>query len=194
MFWILDFQNVLLFADAGQAKLLIQSLDGSNSESIAIQIPQYFNILRPSALDLDIKNNRIYWTDITLHTISSVFINGSSPEVLVSKNVSAPWGLAVDPLGGNIYWTDSGTDKIEVSKLDGSMRKMLIDQNLDRPRDIILDLNRGWTWLLFYFNLNSYIILHNVNGEEHHCQFAAAVVVVVVYHFFWHSHIYFALV
>ena len=103
----------------------------------------HFKIWRPVALDMDIRDKRIYWTDVTLNTISRVFVNGSSPEILVSVNVSSPDGLAVDPLGGNIYWTDTGIDKIEVSRLDGSMRKTLIGQNLDEPRDIILDLNKG---------------------------------------------------
>jgi len=132
----------LLFADASEGKILIFSLDGSSSEG-AVAVPLRFDTLRPVALDLDISDNRIYWTDVTLNTISRVFVNGSSPEVLVLANVSSPEGLAVDPLGGNIYWTDTGLDKIEVSRLDGSMRKTLIDQNLDEPRDIILDLNEG---------------------------------------------------
>ena len=106
-------------------------------------IVPHFTIWRPVALDIDLRDNRIYWTDVTLNTISRVFINGSSPEVLVTVNVSNSDGLAVDPLGGNMYWTDTGIDKIEVSRLDGSMRKTLIDQNLDEPRDIILDLNEG---------------------------------------------------
>ena len=131
-----------MFADASKRELLVQSLDGSYSEAGAVPLTA-FSIWRPVALDLDIRDNRIYWTDTTLNTISRVFINGSLPEVLVSVNVSSPDGLAVDSLGGNIYWTDTGTDRIEVSRLDGSMRKTLIDQNLDEPRDIILDLNKG---------------------------------------------------
>ncbi len=98
---------------------------------------------RPVALGLDIVENRIYWTDTGLNTISRVFINGSSPEVVVSDNVYSSYGLAVDPLGRNIYWTDSYANKIEVSRMDGTMRKTLIHQDLDEPRDIILDLDKG---------------------------------------------------
>ena len=80
---------------------------------------------------------------MSLNTISRVFINGSSPEVVVSQNVYTPDGLAVDPVGGNIYWTDTGTNKIEVSRMDGSIRKTLISQGLDNPRDIIVDIDKG---------------------------------------------------
>lgn len=130
----------MLFADAGQSELRIRSLDGSNSETGSVSIPA-FNVSQPVALDVDIEDNRIYWTDISLNTISRVFISGSSPEIIA--NASSPEGLAVDPLGGNMYWTDTSVDKIEVSRLDGTMRKTLIDQNLDQPRDIILDLHKG---------------------------------------------------
>ncbi len=97
----------------------------------------------PVALGLDIVENRIYWTDTSLNTISRVFINGSSPEVIVSDNVYNSYGLAVDPLGRNIYWTDTSANKIEVSRMDGTMRKTLIDQDLNYPSDIILDLKKG---------------------------------------------------
>ena len=116
-------------------------LDGSSAGATALPIA--LSMARPVALDMDIKDNRIYWTDVIRNTISRTFINGSSPEVIVSLDVFTPDGLAVDPLGGNIYWTDTGTNKIEVSRMDGSMRKTLIDQDLDQPRDIILDLNKG---------------------------------------------------
>ena len=98
---------------------------------------------RPVALDLDITENRIYWTDTHLNTISRVFINGSSPEVIVSEGVYNSYGLAVDPLGRNIYWTDTSANKIEVSRMDGTTRKTLVNQDLDNPRDIILDLRNG---------------------------------------------------
>lgn len=136
-------QKFLVFADGSysQAKISMLPLDGSSVGPITLPIE--LSMYRPVALGLDITDNRIYWTDVIQDTISRVFINGSSPEVIISVDVSTPDGLAVDPLGGNIYWTDTGTNKIEVSRMDGSMRKTLIDQHLDQPRDIILDLNKG---------------------------------------------------
>ncbi len=116
-------------------------MDGFNSE--VKPVPIDLNMYRPVALGLDIVENRIYWTDTNLNTISRAFINGSSPEVIISEDVYDSNGLAVDPLGRNIYWTDSSADKIEVSRLDGTMRKTLIDQDLDNPTDIILDLRKG---------------------------------------------------
>ena len=99
---------------------------------------------QPVALDLDITENRIYWTDTGRNTISRVFINGSSPEVIVSDNVYGSDGLAVDPVGKNIYWTNTYANKIEVSRLDGTMSKTLVRHDLDNPADIILHLEKGY--------------------------------------------------
>ena len=136
-------QKFLVFADGSYSKAKISMLPLDGSSVGPTTLPIELSMYRPVALDLDITDNRIYWTDVIQDTISRVFINGSSPEVIISAGVSTPDGLAVDPLGGNIYWTDTGTNKIEVSRMDGSMRKTLIDQHLDQPRDIILDLNKG---------------------------------------------------
>ena len=100
-------------------------------------------VYRPVALGMDITENRVYWTDVSLNSIRRAFINGTSPEVLVSVNVSNADGLAVDPVGGNVYWSDIFAKRIEVCRMDGTMRKVLIDKDLDKPRDIILDLSKG---------------------------------------------------
>ena len=100
-------------------------------------------IRQPTALDFDSTEDRIYWTDRSLKTISRIFINGSSSETVISRGVYYPFGLAVDPVGRNIYWTDHSRNKIEVSRMDGSIRKTLITRDLDNPRDIILDIDEG---------------------------------------------------
>ena len=117
------------------------SLDKSNTS--AKLVPMAHSISRPAALDFDSTEDRIYWTDTNLNTISRMFINGSSPETIISSGVYYPYGLAVDPVGGNIYWTDHSLNKIEVSRMDGSIRKTLISRDLDNPRDIILDIDEG---------------------------------------------------
>ena len=130
-----------MFAEGSRSEIFIFPLDGSSPE--AKPLPIELDMDRPAALDLDMKENRIYWTDPYLNTISRVFINGSSPEIIVSEDVYNSYGLAVDPLGRNIYWTDLASNKIEVSRMDGTMRKTLIHQDLDNPMDIVLDLRKG---------------------------------------------------
>ena len=105
-------------------------------------------ITRPVALDYDVVEDRVYWTDVTKNTITRSFLNGSMQEVIFDKKLRTPDGLAVDIIARNLYWTDTGYNEIEVSKLDGSHRKALITSGLDEPRDIILDVNKGF--VLFF--------------------------------------------
>ncbi|XP_022782763.1 low-density lipoprotein receptor-related protein 6-like [Stylophora pistillata] len=135
------FQKFLLFADDWDTKIYIVDLDDSNFLAKALPIGGFY--YEPYALGMDITDNRVYWTGVYQNSIRRAFINGTSPEVVVSVNVRNPAGLAVDPVGGNIYWSDTYTKKIEVSRMDGTMRKVLIDKDLDKPMDIILDLTKG---------------------------------------------------
>ena len=136
-------QKILLFADSGLNQIYTLSLDESNTSAKLVPMAHIHRMRRPAALDFDSTEDRIYWTDTTLSTISRMFINGSSSETVISGGVYYPYGLAVDPVGRNIYWTDHSLNKIEVSRMNGSIRKTLITRDLDNPRDIILDIDKG---------------------------------------------------
>ncbi|XP_068695704.1 uncharacterized protein [Montipora foliosa] len=108
-------------------------------------------IQNPVALDFDLKDGKVYFTDVARKTISRFLLNnGSAFEDIFRPTdvVVTPDGLAVDSVGRNLYWTDAGTKRLEVSRLDGSHRVSLITSYLDKPRDIILDVPKGimyWT-------------------------------------------------
>ena len=101
------------------------------------------NLSRPVAIDYDPLEDRLYWTDVTLKTISRAFLNGSLVEVIAKVDVQTPDGLALDLVGRNIYWTDTGADRIEVARMDGSSRRGLVTSNLDDPRAIALYPSEG---------------------------------------------------
>ena len=136
-------QKILLFADGRLSQIYTLSLDESNTSAKLVPKAHIHRMRRPAALDFDSTEDRIYWTDTSLNTISRMFINGSSSETVISRGVYYPYGLAVDPVGRNIYWTDHYLNKIEVSRMNGSIRKTLITRDLDNPRDIILDIDKG---------------------------------------------------
>nr|CAD7457230.1 unnamed protein product [Timema tahoe] len=96
-----------------------------------------------SALDFDITDNRIYWTDVKLKTITRAFMNGSDVERIVEFGLESPEGMAVDWVAHNIYWTDTGSKRIEVARLDGSSRKVLLWNGVDDPRSLALDPREG---------------------------------------------------
>lgn len=45
-----------------------------------------------SALDFDINDNRIYWTDVKVKAITRAFMNGSRVEKLVEFGLDSPEG------------------------------------------------------------------------------------------------------
>lgn len=87
--------------------------------------------------------NRIYWTDIKLKTITRAFINGSDIERIVDLGLESPEGIAFDWIAHNLYWSDTYTRRIEMIRLESGSRKVLLWQNLIEPRGLALDPERG---------------------------------------------------
>ena len=117
------------------------ALNATTSRRIPLKVPAS----KPIALDFDFLEEKVYWTDIALGTISRAYLNGSSQETVVRGGLNNLYGLAVDPFGRNIYWTDSTNKVIEIASTDGLYRRVLFKDNLQNPRDIILDVTRGYT-------------------------------------------------
>ena len=92
-----------------------------------------------NTLDASVQYMQIYWTDVTLKSISRAFLNGSNIEHLIFVDLHFPGGLAVDWIAKNLYWTDSQLQIIEVARLDGQHRKRLIWKDLWEPRELTLD-------------------------------------------------------
>ncbi|KAG8563697.1 hypothetical protein GDO81_016176 [Engystomops pustulosus] len=115
----------------------------TNNNNVAIPLT---GVKDASALDFDVSDNRIYWTDITLKTISRAFMNGSSVEHVIEFGLDYPEGMAVDWMGKNLYWADTGTNRIEVSRLDGQFRQVLVWKDLENPRSLALDPAQGYMY------------------------------------------------
>ncbi|XP_005988070.1 low-density lipoprotein receptor-related protein 5 isoform X2 [Latimeria chalumnae] len=115
----------------------------TNNNDVAIPLT---GVKEASALDFDVSDNRIYWTDISLKTISRAFMNGSSIDHVIEFGLDCPEGMAVDWMGKNLYWADTGTNRIEVARLDGKYRQVLVWKDLDNPRTLALDPAKGYMY------------------------------------------------
>ncbi|XP_039278794.1 low-density lipoprotein receptor-related protein 6 [Nilaparvata lugens] len=107
------------------------------------------------ALDFDVNNKMVYWTDNKLKTISRAFINGSQIKNIIEFGLDSPEGLAVDWVAHNLYWTDKSNRRIEVARLDGSSRKVLLWSNILEPHSIALDPSEGYMYWTDWGNVGT---------------------------------------
>ncbi|CAL4165319.1 unnamed protein product, partial [Meganyctiphanes norvegica] len=98
------------------------------------------------AIDFDSVDNRLYWTDISVKSISRAFMNGSQLEKVIEFGLEFPEGMAVDWLARNIYWADMGNNRIEVARLDGTSRRVLLWQNINNPHSLALNPSQGFMY------------------------------------------------
>jgi hypothetical protein len=96
----------------------------------------------PSAIFVDTDDNKIYWADESLKTISvgvyyyySTYALSSSSSVLYdeSDGLGRVDGIAVDKGSGKIYWTETGEGEKRIMRanLDGSGEKEVVLENVE---------------------------------------------------------------
>uniref|UniRef100_A0A8C4Z868 Low-density lipoprotein receptor-related protein 8-like n=1 Tax=Gadus morhua TaxID=8049 RepID=A0A8C4Z868_GADMO len=102
------------------------------------------------ALDVDVANNRIFWSDRFHRKIYSAFIQEASEPSqqvpLLQASLQAPVGLALDWLQHNLYWTDAGHKTVSVASVDGARRRVLVSTELSEPRAVVLDPHNGFMY------------------------------------------------
>ena len=152
--FLLESNKFLMFAPRTDIRVI--SFDTATHSNVILPLKGLRSAI---ALDFEINQNQVFWSDVTLDFISRSNMNGkrkhvhylsifSSPakdqKVIASNSLESPTGLAVDWINEKVYWTDVGTDKIEVSNFDGSQRSVVIWSGMDRPRNIVVDPSNGY--------------------------------------------------
>jgi len=104
--------------------------DGSHVEDVITGLD------RPTGLDIDTVNGKLYWTNN--YQIRRADLDGSNSDVIYTDS-SVTFDIKLDVDGGKMYWThDNGSSRIMSANLDGS-GATLINNSLDRPSYLSLD-------------------------------------------------------
>lgn len=142
---------ILLIADS------VMRIDINNFKSIeTLPLPRVKSVI---AIDFELKNHCLYWSDVSRDHIMRLHLDGkSSPEHLVSSGLKSVEGIAFDWISHNLYFSDGVEGKIEVirttSHTYGRMRKVIVKQpNLEKPRGLVVHPVKGYT------NFNYFIIV-----------------------------------
>lgn len=124
------------------------------------------NIAEGTAIDIDIRNNIVYWSDIHAWTINRKNLTSGEVKVILRDNIGEVYSIAVEWESGLIYWTDYLYGRIEVANTDGSARRTLVTQNVKSPIGIAVDPVNGYMVWCDYDYTNRKILRADLTGEN----------------------------
>lgn len=112
--------------------------DGSNVEDVLTGLD------RPTGLDIDTVNGKLYWTNN--YQLMRADLDGSNSEVIYN-DLYVTFDIKLDVAGGKMYWThDNGSSRIMSANLDGS-GATLVNNSLNRPSYLTLDPSKNEMYL-----------------------------------------------
>uniref|UniRef100_UPI0037E7518A low density lipoprotein receptor a n=1 Tax=Semicossyphus pulcher TaxID=241346 RepID=UPI0037E7518A len=126
--------NFIYWTDWGNpAKIEKGGLNGGDRTALVTD-----NIEWPNGITLDMLNQRLYWVDSKLHTLSSIDVQGGGRRTLIidEHNLAHPLGVTV--FEESVFWTDvSNNAIISANRLTGGDITH-VAEHLSSPEDIIL--------------------------------------------------------
>uniref|UniRef100_A0A3Q0T7A9 Low density lipoprotein receptor a n=1 Tax=Amphilophus citrinellus TaxID=61819 RepID=A0A3Q0T7A9_AMPCI len=126
--------NFVYWTDWGNpAKIEKAGLNGGDRTALVID-----NIVWPNGITLDLLNQRLYWVDSKLHTLSSIDVQGGGRRTLIidEHKLAHPLGLTV--FEEKVFWTDvSNSAILSANRLTGE-DIVPVAEHLSSPEDIIL--------------------------------------------------------
>ncbi|KAG7216164.1 hypothetical protein INR49_029012 [Caranx melampygus] len=126
--------NFIYWTDWGNpAKIEKAGLNGGDRTALVTD-----NIEWPNGITLDLLNQRLYWVDSKLHTLSSIDVQGGGRHTIIidEDKLAHPLGLTV--FEEKVYWTDvSNSAILSANRLTGGDITP-VAEHLSSPEDIIL--------------------------------------------------------
>lgn len=123
------------------------NLDGSGSEPLVHAFdadPQP----SPRSMAMDIRNDRLYWTNFSPAVIQYTNLAGTDPIVTVAAGSLSSSGIEVDPAGGKLYWKNN--DGLWSADLDAGNQTLLVPapegQGSGGNNNLRLDHDNGYLY------------------------------------------------
>ncbi|MPC27926.1 Low-density lipoprotein receptor-related protein 1 [Portunus trituberculatus] len=107
----------LYLTDPKMKHIMVCKMDGSSCYSLLSGLGH------PRAIQLDMVNRYMYWTDVKDGTIRKAGMDGTNHDVVAMNGVLWPNAMALDLPAGRLYWLDANKDHAFSIKLDGTDQK-----------------------------------------------------------------------
>ncbi|XP_060532386.1 sortilin-related receptor-like isoform X2 [Cylas formicarius] len=149
-----------------------ESISTYNLVTKSLEVLPLYNLKNVIAVDYDLKNNCVYWADISSDTVSrQCFTSGGKPEVLVSNDLASIEGMAFDWISENLYFVDGVRAKIELIRTNisysGRMRRTILNETvLKKPRGIALHPQHGYMFWTDWSAENPSVNRANLDGSN----------------------------
>ncbi|XP_076061029.1 low-density lipoprotein receptor-related protein megalin isoform X2 [Oratosquilla oratoria] len=117
------------------------------------------------ALDFDVAEDMLYFSDVTAKTIYRVKMNGTEKEDIVKHDSHGLEGLAVDWVGRKIYWLDRHSKHLDVAELNGTNRRTLKFDDISDPRAVAVHPGIGYVYFTDW-HLETYIGRIGMDGSN----------------------------
>uniref|UniRef100_A0A0N4ZV61 EGF-like domain-containing protein n=1 Tax=Parastrongyloides trichosuri TaxID=131310 RepID=A0A0N4ZV61_PARTI len=124
---------------------------------------QRAGLQKTAMIDVDIKDNKIFYVDIGTNVIEKINIDGAFPEPIQTYEVDGVEGIAVDWVARNLY-TARRSD-IFVQTLDGRFRKSLYKNVFKMPRALACHSLKGKLFGTDWSS-NAFIASANMDGSD----------------------------
>ncbi|CAH1155627.1 unnamed protein product [Phaedon cochleariae] len=97
------------------------------------------------ALDYDMKDQHLYFCDVTAKTIFRSPIGSKTKEAVIRHDSHGLEGISIDWIGRKLYWLDRHSKNLDVAELNGTNRKTLRNSIPD-PRALVVHPGTGYLY------------------------------------------------
>ncbi|XP_076042677.1 sortilin-related receptor-like [Oratosquilla oratoria] len=150
-------------------KILRYDLDDPKDGLVPLPIPVELEMA--IALDFDLKNNCLYWSDVTVNKIYRMCFDGRHTVETLVEDIKDVEGLVLDWVSHNLYFVSADKRTLEVIRTDtptnGRMRRVLLNNNtLINPRGVAVHPVKGYLFLTDWSGYHPMVARCHLDGSN----------------------------